>query len=147
MPRVWPGPKGWGKCPVLQPLAQMLFAEAVGVELPCQGTAPSLCGATGTCQEIQHSQQPPAGPTLSAALSLDPPLCGARQKLGRDAGRQGRAKERQATSPDPVWQSGHLPEHQGECWDNWAIPEVQVLDLEPIGRKGLAAVLGGTWGH
>lgn len=99
MPRVWPGPKGWGKCPVLQPLAQMLLAEAVGVELLCQGTVPSLCGATGTCQEIQHSQQPPTGPTLSAALSCDPPLCGGRQKLGKDAGRQGKSKERQATSP------------------------------------------------
>lgn len=56
VPRVWPRPKGWGKYPVLQLLAQMLLAEAVGVGLPCQGTIPYLRGTTGTCQEIQPSR-------------------------------------------------------------------------------------------
>lgn len=90
MPRVWPRPKGWGKCPVLQPLAQMFLAEAVGVGLLCQGTAPSLCGATGTCQEIQPSQQPPTDPTLSAALGWDPLSVGpGRNWAEMQAGRAG----------------------------------------------------------
>lgn len=53
--------------------------------------------------------------------------------------RQSRARGRQATSPDPGWQAWHLPEHHGACWDSWSIPVVQALDLEPVGRRGLAA--------
>lgn len=91
MPLRWPRPKGCVKCPVLQPVAQMLRAEAVGVGAPApRGRSPSLHGATGARRGVQPSRRgrPPA-PLCPSSLGWSP--CGVGQELGSGAGREGRA--------------------------------------------------------